>query len=373
MIDEKSLHGAGTEEQYKGSDFFDDMQTPTASNDIAHELAPLTPNIDTAFIDNPEHNPNVGLFTIKAANEWIDDARRKPMPCKLFGQLWWEHDVCVMFASANIGKSLLAMQIADSISRGFNTMGLEMEAQPQKVLYFDFEMSEKQFQIRYMNKETGTIHHFSHNLLRVEINPDFVDYPNCDYDDFVKQSMIDAVLTSGANVVIIDNLTTFGGGTEKAKDARPLMQWIHDFSRKYDLSILVLAHTGKRSNTKPITMYDCFGSSMIQNYCDGMFAIGESAKGKSMRYIIELKQRTTNYEYKEDNVIECEIVNDDNYTHFHFVGYGYESEHLRQPNDNDRNAMIERAKELSSKGMSQRAIASELGVSPGTVNSYLKK
>ena len=379
MIDEKSLHDAGAGERHKGSDYLANMQdfegekTMTSSNVLAHEIAPIHPQHDFTLIDNPEPNPNVGLFTIKAANEWIDDARRKPMPCKLFGQLWWEHDVCVMFASANIGKSLLAMQIADSISRGINTMGLEMEAQPQKVLYFDFEMSEKQFQIRYMNKETGTIHHFSHNLLRVEINPDFVDYPNCDYDDFVKQSMIDAVLTSGAKVVIIDNLTTFGGGTEKAKDARPLMQWIHDFSRKNDISILVLAHTGKRSNTKPITMYDCFGSSMIQNYCDGMFAIGESAKGKSMRYIIELKQRTTNYEYKEDNVIECEIVNDDNFTRFNFVGYGFETEHLRKLDDNDRESKIALVKELASKGMSVRRIHAETGYSVGSVQSYIKK
>ena len=368
MIDEKSLHEAGAGEQHKGSDYLANMQ------DFEGEKTIIQPQHDFTIIDNPEPNPNVGLFTIKAANEWIDDASRKPMPCKLFGQLWWEHDVCVMFASANIGKSLLAMQIADAISRGINTMGLEMEAQPQKVLYFDFEMSEKQFQIRYMNKDSGTMHHFSPNLLRVEINPDFVDYPNnCDYEDFVKQSMADAVLTSGAKVVIIDNLTTFGGGTEKAKDARPLMQWIHDFSRKYDLSILVLAHTGKRSNTKPITMYDCFGSSMIQNYCDGMFAIGESVKGKSMRYIIELKQRTANYEYKEDNIIECEIVNDDNFTHFNFVGYGYESEHLRRLETNDRDALIERAKELSAKGVSQREIAKELGRSVGTVNNYINK
>ena len=35
--------------------------------------------------------------------------------------------------------------------------------------------------------------------------------------------------------------------------------------------------------------------------------------------------------------------------------------------------MIERAKELSAQGKSQRDIAKELGVSPGTVNNYLKK
>ena len=104
-----------------------------------------------------------------------------------------------------------------------------------------------------------------------------------------------------------------------------------------------------------------------------MFAIGESAKGKSMRYIIELKQRTTNYEYKEDNVIECEIVNDDNFTRFNFVGYGFETEHLRKLDDNDRESKIALVKELASKGMSVRRIHAETGYSVGSVQSYIKK
>ena len=380
MIEEKSLHGAGTEEQYKDSDYFFDMQdideeiTPTASNDISHELAPLTPNIDTAFIDNPELNPNIGLFTIKAANQWIDEASSRPMPCKLFGQLWFEHEICILFSDSNLGKSILAVQIADAVSRGNGALsGMAMEAKPQMVLYFDFELSDKQFEVRYIG-DNGTHYEFSPNLKRVEINPDVVDYPDgCDFEEYIKISLQQAVEELGAKVIILDNITYLSRETEKAKDALPLMKWLKSFGRKYDLSILVLAHTPKRNMANPITKNDLQGSKMLYNFCDGCFAIGESTKDNRIRYIKELKQRNVSFAFDADNVIVCEIVKPDNFLMFRFVEYGCESEHLRQLTNNDRNAMIERAKELSSKGMSQRAIASELGVSPGTVNNYIKK
>lgn len=380
MIDEKSLHGAGTEEQYKVSDYFSDMQafdeeiTPSASNDMAHELAPLAPNIDTAFIDNPELNPNIGLFTIKAANQWIDEASSRPMPCKLFGQLWFEHEICILFSDSNLGKSILAVQIADAVSRGKCALSsMAMEAKPQMVLYFDFELSDKQFEVRYIGDD-GTHYKFSPNLKRVEINPDIVEYPDgCDFEESIKISLQQAVEELGAKVIILDNITYLSRETEKAKDALPLMKWLKSFGRKYDLSILVLAHTPKRNMANPITKNDLQGSKMLYNFCDGCFAIGESTKDNRIRYIKELKQRNVSFAFDADNVIVCEIVKPDNFLMFRFVEYGCESEHLRQLTNNDRNAMIERAKELSSKGMSQRAIASELGVSPGTVNNYIKK
>ena len=296
------------------------------------------------------------------------------MPSRLFGQLWFEHEICILFSSSNLGKSILAVQIADAISRGANALsGMAMEAQPQKVIYFDFELSDKQFELRYIGDD-GTHYQFSPNLQRAEIDPDVVDYPDgCDFEEYIKISLEKAVLELGVKVLILDNITYLSRETEKAKDALPLMKWLKSFGRKYNLSILVLAHTPKRDKANPITKNDCFGSSMLQNFCDAMFAIGESSRGKELRYIKELKQRNVPFAYDTDNVIVCEIVKPDNFLMFRFVEYGCERDHLRQATDNDRIAMIERAKELSAKGKSQRDIATELGVSVGTVNSYLKK
>ena len=330
--------------------------------------------IDFSKTDNPEPDPNVGLFTIKAANQWIDEASSRPMPCKLFGQLWFEHEICILFSDSNLGKSILAVQIADAVSRGNGALsGMAMEAEPQMVLYFDFELSDKQFEVRYIGDD-GTHYEFSPNLKRVEINPDVVDYPDgCDFEEYIKISLQQAVEELGAKVIILDNITYLSRETEKAKDALPLMKWLKSFGRKYDLSILVLAHTPKRNMANPITKNDLQGSKMLYNFCDGCFAIGESTKDTQIRYIKELKQRNVSYAFDADNVIVCEIAKPDNFLMFRFVEYGCESEHLRQLTENDRDNMVERVKELSAKGKSQREIAKELGISVGSVNNYLKK
>lgn len=330
--------------------------------------------IDFSKTDNPEPDPNIGLFTIKAANQWIDEASSRPMPHKLFGQLWFEHEICILFSDSNLGKSILAVQIADAVSRGNGALsGMAMEAKPQMVLYFDFELSDKQFEVRYIGDD-GTHYEFSPNLKRVEINPDVVDYPDgCDFEEYIKISLQQAVEELGAKVIILDNITYLSRETEKAKDALPLMKWLKSFGRKYDLSILVLAHTPKRNMANPITKNDLQGSKMLYNFCDGCFAIGESTKDNRIRYIKELKQRNVSFAFDADNVIVCEIAKPNNFLMFRFVEYGCESEHLRQLTDNDRDNMIERVKELSAKGKTQREISHELGISVGSVNNYLKK
>lgn len=328
---------------------------------------------DTSLIDHPTENPNVGVFTLKTANQTVEDASKRPMPNKLFGQLWWEQQLTILFGDNGCGKSILAVQIADAVSRGANdVMGLEMTAEPQPVLYCDFELSDKQFEMRYMSEDGKTHHRFSDNLLRVEINPDADWQDGGDFEDAVKSSLEQVVTERGVKVVIVDNITWVHRETEKAKDAIPLMKWLKAFGRKYGLSLLVLAHTPKRNDSNPITKNDLSGSKNLSNFCDVLFAIGTSSQGEAVRFIKELKQRNTSNKYGAENVMVCELVKDDNFSQFRFVGFGCESEHLRQIDDATREDLTTRAKALAAKGKSQREIASELGCSLGAVNKYLK-
>ena len=137
------------------------------------------------------------------------------------------------------------------------------------------------------------------------------------------------VKTTGAKILIIDNITYLNNGTETAKDASPLMKFLKKLKVKFGLSILALAHTPKRDVTKPIIGNHLQGSSMLMNFCDSCFAIGESTKGEQMRYIKQIKVRSCEKVYDADNVAVCEIVKPHNFVHFEFVEYGDESDHLQ--------------------------------------------
>ena len=150
------------------------------------------------------------------------------------------------------------------------------------------------------------------------------------------------------------------------------MKELKALKSKYGLSILALAHTPKRDLSKPITRNDLQGSKMLINFCDSSFAIGESYSDKNLRYFKQIKSRNTEIIYDTDNVVLCQLHKPYNFLKFEFIGYGAERDHLKQPTEKDREVIISKAKELSQQGKTQRQIASELSISLGCVNKYLK-
>ncbi len=91
----------------------------------------LTTEIDNAF--SQEKAVEIGILTIKTANQAVSDASTRPDPVQLYLELWYEGEVCCLFADSNLGKSIFAVQMADEIARTRN------------VLYVDCELSDKQF------------------------------------------------------------------------------------------------------------------------------------------------------------------------------------------------------------------------------------
>ena len=65
-----------------------------------------------------EANESKGLFTVKTASRWIAQAKTRPIPKMLFSELWFEGELCILFADTNLGKSIKAVQIGNSISKG---------------------------------------------------------------------------------------------------------------------------------------------------------------------------------------------------------------------------------------------------------------
>lgn len=350
-------------------------QTPPAAQNDEQPTQAET-GFDFSLIDNPTHEPNenVGLLKVKRANSWIDEAKNRPAPQMLFDCLWFDGELCILFADTNTGKSILAVQIADAISKGEPMPNFRLEASQQPVIYLDFELSDKQFEARY--SENFTNHYrFSDNFWRVEINPDGDMTGDGSIEDALFQSIEQTITDTGARVLIVDNLTYLRQGTEAAKDALPLMKELKALKSRHGLSILALAHTPKRNLSNPLTRNDLQGSKMLINFCDSAFAIGESFKDKRLRYIKQIKQRNCEAVFDAENIILCEITKPYNFLQFRFVAYDSERNHLRSMEDEqrERNELIEKAKEMNGQGMTQRAIADQLKISVSTVNSYLHK
>ena len=148
-----------------------------------------------------EAKESKSLFTIKTARLWIEQAKTRPIPKMLFSEFWFEGELCILFADTNLGKSILAVQICNSISKGEQIQGFKLETIKQPILYFDFELSDKQFENRYSNKFEQH-YSFDDNFIRVEINPDAIIPEAQTFEDHLNYSLDQSIEETGAKILI---------------------------------------------------------------------------------------------------------------------------------------------------------------------------
>ncbi|WP_456424762.1 AAA family ATPase [Lutibacter sp.] len=320
-----------------------------------------------------EQNAPPSLFQIKPVNDWIDEAKKRPIPKMLFGEFWHEGELCILFADTNQGKSILAVQIANSISSGYSTCSLQLEAKQQSVIYIDFELSDKQFECRYSDDYSNHFH-FNNNFYRAEIKPNSkIPKEFNSFEDYLCESIERIIIKHNSKVLIIDNISYLKNGTEKASEATTLMIFLNDLKRKYNVSILVLAHTPKRDYSKPISKNDLSGSKSLMNFCDSSFAIGQSFNTTGIKYLKQIKQRVVEEKYGIENVISYSLKKDINFLKFEFIGFENELNHIKQIEYNSLSSRNAKIVSLKSEGNSNVAIADQFNISEGTVRNILKK
>jgi len=155
-----------------------------------------------------------------------------------------------------------------------------------------------------------------------------------------------------ANALIVDNVTFLKTHTTQRTDsALELMRELTELKKDLNLSILVLAHTPKINLSEPLTINSLAGSKHLSNFADSVSALGRSEKGKDIRYIKQIKVRNAEMMYDAGNVITCQLLKDDNFLTFEFIGFNEEREHLKsQSRKEQRNELIEQARQLIEEG-----------------------
>lgn len=296
---------------------------------------------------------SVGMLSIKSANRTLSEASMLKNPKQLYGEFWFEHEIGCLFADSNVGKSILAVQIAEDIAKTGET-----------VLYFDFELSEKQFQLRFTDEE-GKLHKFPSNLYRVQPDMNLIATLEVPFEDALMENIEHAANATNAKVLIIDNISILCNQMEKGEDAAMLVQRLRTLKNKYGFSILIIAHTPKRDMSRAITQNDLAGSKKLFNFIDSCFAIGLSAQGGNIRYIKQVKVRNCEMKYGGDNVVVCHIEKDNAMVKFVNYGTAPEYEHLRMVSREEQVAEVQR---LAALGLSVRDISKRTGISKSTVD-----
>jgi hypothetical protein len=313
------------------------------------------------------------VLKVQTANESIAESKLQPNPKMIFSEFWHEGELAILFADTNVGKSILTVQIADSISRGKAIEGFKLELKAQYVCLFDFEMSNKQFEKRY-SFDYQEHYVWDPKFIRSYANPKNIDYER--FEERTIEEMEIVILKYKCKILIVDNITYLNSGSnEKGQEAQSLMKKLKQLKEKYNISILALAHTPKRDRHKALSINDLAGSRVLANFADSIFALGYSQMGQSMRYIIQLKERATAKIYGPENVVSCEVRKDYNFLQLMFNDYRPEEDHLPQVQNferDKRNDLIIQEK-INNPKITTREVAEKYGVSHATVASIWKK
>ena len=259
---------------------------------------------------NIGNNPDVKPATEEISSVTGGDYVKRPNG-ELWNDVWFENELCIMYAAVDdvLSQSIFAVLIADELNL------------TDKVLIFDLAWVQHQLVDRYSDIN-GQHYRFSDNLYRFEHTNHYCEF--CDeMETEIRDNLEFAVKSSGAKILIFDNLP------DKCEFAYQMMQILINLKKKYGLSVLCLVRTPKRDMSVPIEYSEYTGSMALIDFCDSAVVIGKSSRGKSVRYVKQIKSRNNKIEYGSDNVVLYNIVKEDGiYLRFDFNGHGTERDHL---------------------------------------------
>jgi hypothetical protein len=220
----------------------------------------------------------------------------------LYGDFWRTGELAVLTGQSGVGKSLLATQIAEVIARGAQASinGMPTVEKPHRVIYFDFERTPEQFSRLYScrpypNPKYVEEYKFSDRfrLARLDICTDIPDAFNGNPDRYVRHWVFDTIAEpsheNAADVFIIDNIAHLSVGTTVEK----VMRALRTAASMSGASLLVIANAKPKRRPSEITIADLTRCRSLREIPDTIFALSRSTLHPDIRYVKDLKSRTT--------------------------------------------------------------------------------
>ncbi len=287
--------------------------------------------------NHPEIFCRDSLFETKPANQWLQTEAANKQQTELFRGLWRTGELAVLFAESGAGKSILAMQIAESIARGRPLLrdtetGRHREAETRfpasahhsvtaslPVLYLDLERSDAQFNARYRcpSPIPGRLpvkYRFSHQLRRTGYGD--LEIPEAFNGNLGRYFLHSLKLTIDAapeKVIVIDNLSCLDPRASGTAAAVRSMRSLKLLATIRQISILVITHAKPRRYhrsslvTRHLFLNDIALGPHIAEIADSVFALGRSTFGENIRYIKHLESTAAPISHGESNVLVYQL------------------------------------------------------------------
>ncbi|MEQ1605156.1 MAG: AAA family ATPase [Pyrinomonadaceae bacterium] len=271
-------------------------------------------------------------------------------PTYLFDTFWREGEVALLFGEHGIGKSFMAVSIAEALARGRPFDGLSMPETRRNVLYVDLVLSDAQFGYRYSceGRNGRRTYRFSANFYR--------DSPR------EGQSLIEwlrvVIEREKINVVIIDDLSVVSRTEDGTQQALELIRELRGMVRRFGISALVLADSHPYVHNRETAERDLRRRRVLCAHADSVFALSAIGAGSIWRQLVQTRTQGDDIEWPRTSPAHFKIRSHDG----GFVGLDFVEVELSE----EERQLICRIKEMRDGGamlMPFRAIGDDLGIS----------
>lgn len=233
------------------------------------------PNRENNVISTNKEQKNI-LSLLKSTNDLMQEEDLKWVVKDLFAKKL----VSVIFSEPGVGKTVLAMDIAEKLTNGKAIFNQYKVDRPMKVLYFqgDFPGTVmKQRLLQMLHKPNDEYFKFV-NRYDAEVNGFSIDLTN----EQGQKNLKTILEEYKPDFVIFDTFISFFDGDEnKQKDVKEPMDFLRKLTANYNCSILLCHHSRKRGTNekrKGLDQSDLIGSFVTARLCGLMLAIANDTE-----------------------------------------------------------------------------------------------
>lgn len=271
----------------------------------------------------------------------------------LFDEFWRRGELAIMFGREGVGKSVLAVQIADAIAKGRPMHGFTMPtgvAARRKVLYIDLNSNDTQFSRRY--SRAG----LSANLMRVRIDDDLN----------IAEKIESLAAKNEIETIIVDSLDELRRTAYGAREMLDFVRKMRRLSRRSGISILVLASEISTKHTDPTP--DLHGvTRSISSFADGVFLIRKWNGAANDRYIEQLRTSAAKLVWPIDRAPMFHIAENEN-----AMPQAVFDERFSPVLDQEMKDNLMTIAMLRGRGVSFREISEQMGLGKSYVHKLYK-
>ena len=320
--------------------------------------------------EKPQINRKGLLALLKSTDDLMQEEDIKWVVKDLFAKKL----VSVIFSEPGVGKTVLAMDIAEKLTKGESIFNQYKVDRPMKVLYFQGDFPNPIMRHRLQQ----TLHKPDNNYFKFVNRYDAEEQGySINLTNEQGQENLKTLLEEyRPDFVIFDTFISFFDGDEnKQKDVKEPIDFLRKLTSNYDCSILLCHHSRKRSSNekrKGLDQSDLIGSFVTARLCSLMLAIAHNAEKstKEEKYNTVLCAKTW---FKPIEPFEFVISNNDT----QFLQVIYTTEEVTNNAKNKTQLAKEKIVIILSSmpevGFSAKALKSIAGCSDRTVNNVFSE